>query len=158
MESLNFDTVESEVREFAINGDENRVIRFCPSDFRLANKIFELLNSDFSNFDKLGKEALDAEEKLATRINEIFGMDVCTPVFQGESLLAFVGKGNGHQPKLAVQAFLESIFSLLINTQKSFQEEMLAEQKKLEAETAKYTEGYPTELKVEAPLEKVNEQ
>lgn len=134
MKNISFD---EGFKEFSINGDENRVIRFNPKDLGILT-IMESTLSDFNELDKKLKESnednlidtfKDVELSIKEKMNFIFNSDVHDTIFNGQSPLALV-KG-------------EFLFMRVINAIiPIIEKEIEAEQKASEKKMAKYTEKY----------------
>lgn len=134
MQNINFD---EGYKEFSINGDESRIIRFNPKDFGILTRMESAL-SDFSDLEKILKESKednfadtfkDAESKIRNKINFIFNSDVYDIIFNHQSPLALVGG--------------EFLFMRVINAIiPVIEKEMKKEQKESEKRMSKYTEKY----------------
>lgn len=134
MKNISFD---EGFKEFSINGDENRVIRFNPKDLGILTRMESTL-SDFNELDKKLKESnednlietfKDVELSIKEKMNFIFNSDVHDTIFNGQSPLALV-KG-------------EFLFMRVINAIiPIIEKEIEAEQKASEKKMAKYTEKY----------------
>jgi hypothetical protein len=122
MQSINFD---DGYKSFAINNDENRVIKFNPSDPNLIKRYNESLKNMMAVKDKIGADielSPDGELKSADNvraatallnetddiirenINLMFNSDVYDTVFAGQSPFCMV-RGN----KYLFEAFLMAI-------------------------------------------------
>lgn len=147
MRSINFD---DGLKSFAINGDESRVIRFNPGDLNMKVRAKEAvkrisdwqakiedikLNADGTpvNGDDGTSDALeDFDSMLRHELNHIFNADVYDIVFNGQSPLCLVGKGEKY--------FLFEAF--LFPAMKIIEEEIDAFMKDSQARVNKYTVGY----------------
>ena len=83
MQSISFD---EGYKEFCVNGDENRVVRFNPKDFGIVTRMQDTL-SDFSDLEKKLKESTEDtfagvlkeaeetvyEKNIRSEINRYFG-------------------------------------------------------------------------------------
>lgn len=89
MDSLNFDTG---YKEYAINGDESKVIRISTTDIALydrtkkAMKNIERLSEDYrkteaKTSDQANELFVKADRDIKEQINSIFGYDVSSVVF-----------------------------------------------------------------------------
>ena len=96
MQSISFD---EGYKEFCVNGDENRVVRFNPQDFGIVTRMQDTL-SDFSDLEKKLKESTEdtfagvlkeAEETVYEKMDKIFNSDVHDIIFNHQSPLALVG-------------------------------------------------------------------
>lgn len=134
MQSISFD---EGYKEFSINGDESRVIRFNPKDFGILTRMESTL-SDFSELEKKLKESneddfvgvlKDVEETIYIKMDEIFNADVHDIIFNHQSPVALVGG--------------EFLFMRVINAIIPIMEkEINKERKESEKRMAKYTEKY----------------
>lgn len=110
MRSINFETG---IKEFAINGDESRVVRINTTDLGLV----ERTENVYKNFDEIfapfkGEKATaemfsKADKKLREMLNEVFGSDVSTPLFGSINVLSPVGEQTLFQS--AVGALMEIV-------------------------------------------------
>ena len=141
MKDLSFD---EEYKEFSINGDENRVIRFNPSDMAIIKRLEEAKNKisesmaikDDIELDNEGKpvDSLENYSKVIShidnvikeQINYIFDSDVANVVFGNQSPLANI-KG-----KPLYERFMESVMPEI---KKAVEEEAKESRKRV----AKYT-------------------
>ncbi|MCI8955625.1 MAG: hypothetical protein HFG29_01400 [Eubacterium sp.] len=134
MQSISF---EEGYKEFSINGDEKRVIRFNPKDFGILTRMQSTL-SDFSELEKKLKESneenfvealRDAEKTIYEKMDEVFNADVHDIIFNHQSPIALVGG--------------EFLFMRVINAIIPIMEkEINEERKESEKRMAKYTENY----------------
>ena len=135
MKSINFN---QNIKTYAINGDENNVVKLNTSDYGIFTRAEEMQ----TKFVELSKEATQAEnesnfEKLKkvekdvrNALDYIFNTDVCTPAF---------GKTNCLSPcngSFIFMNFLEAMLEVL-------KEDMVQESKKFEANVSKYTKQLP---------------
>ncbi len=123
MQNLSFD---DGYKEFTINNDKNRVIRFNPSDMGIVGRIQEAYNkiedagkeveevklkNDGSPFDGL-EETAEKIKKYDTAIKEaidcIFNSEICDIAFGKQSPISLVGNG-----KFLWEAFLECIIAMV---------------------------------------------
>ena len=141
MKDLSFD---EGYKEFSINGDENRVIRFNPSDLAIIKRLEEAKNKisesmaikDDIELDNEGKpvDSLENYSKVIShidnvikeQINYIFDSDVANVVFGNQSPLANI-KG-----KPLYERFMESVMPEI---KKAVEEEAKESRKRVE----KYT-------------------
>lgn len=141
MKDLSFD---EGYKEFSINGDENRVIRFNPSDLAIIKRLEEAKNKisesmaikDDIELDNEGKpvDSLENYSKVIShidnvikeQINYIFDSDVANVVFGNQSPLANI-KG-----KPLYERFMESVMPEI---KKAVEEESKESRKRV----AKYT-------------------
>lgn len=96
MKSIDFD---SGFKTYAINGDENCVIRINTTDFNLPKRIQDAngtIKTVISEYE--GKNAADdiagCDTKVREIINEVFGSDICTPAFGKTNLFSITSNGN----------------------------------------------------------------
>lgn len=89
-------------KEFAVNGDESRIVRFNPCDFAIIKRLNDSVkkldqieekyknakDNDADNFEKISSEC-DAD--IRSEINAVFGSDVCTPAFGQVNCLSPAG-------------------------------------------------------------------
>lgn len=141
MQNLQFD---DGYKEFSINGDESRVIRFNPRDFAILERIKESyemieaasvsaedaeLNPDGSPLNELS-EAADIvkrfDDTVKEAINHIFNSDVSTAVFGKQSPLSLIGGSPLYEK------FLETVIPVI-------RKEVEAESKKSRERIGKYT-------------------
>lgn len=91
MKSINF---KSSFREYAVNGDESKVIRI-KLDPDMPKKIQNAL-SEIDKFKEIINKDNIAEtgEKFCEIINNAFSTDICTPAFDGENPFSVVEDGK----------------------------------------------------------------
>lgn len=91
-------------KEFAVNGDENRIVKFNPCDFAIMERInasvkrLEQIEAKYKeaqkeNSDNFEKTAVECDADIRSEINAVFGGDVCTPAFGKANCLSLAG-GN----------------------------------------------------------------
>lgn len=89
-------------KEFAVNGDESRIVRFNPCDFGILERISvsqkrleelekKYKDAEASDTDELGKIAAECDRDIREEINTVFGNDVCTPAFGTVNCLTLAG-------------------------------------------------------------------
>ncbi|MGN0506635.1 MAG: hypothetical protein ACI4FZ_08745 [Lachnospiraceae bacterium] len=107
MHSLNFD---EGYKEFAINDDPNRVIRFNPSDVAIVERIknasaaLEKLVEEYGTEEETKEEAFARLDKaIKEQIDYMFNQPVAEIVFGGQSPMSPVGG------KMLFERFLESV-------------------------------------------------
>ncbi|RDU21940.1 hypothetical protein [Anaerosacchariphilus polymeriproducens] len=142
MQSINFD---DGYKEFAINGDESRVIRFNPCDMG----ILERIKKAYEEIEKAEEESKDIELKpdgtvkddleesvkalevfknvINTQIDYIFNSAVAEIAFNGQSPLSLVGGVPLYE------RFLNAILPII---EKDVKKEMKASQRRI----SKYTD------------------
>ncbi len=134
MQNINFD---EGYKEFSINGDEKRVIRFNPKDFGILTRMEDTL-SDFGEIEKKLKESNDdnltavlkeAEKSVHEKIDEIFNADVHDIIFNHQSPISLVG---------GEFLFMRVIKAIIPIVEKEVKKEMQASEKRM----SKYTEKY----------------
>jgi hypothetical protein len=141
MQNLQFD---DGYKEFSINGDESRVIRFNPRDFAILERIKESydaieaasatsedteLKPDGSPLNELSVAAgivRKFDDTVKEAINHIFNSDVSTAVFGKQSPLSLVGGSPLYE------RFLETVIPVI-------RKEVEAESKKSRDRINKYT-------------------
>ena len=122
MKSINFETG---YKEFTINDDPERVIRFNPTDADILQRFRKALDDIRGEKKKLKDVGLKADgtasedemftelekfnEFIRAELNYIFNSDVYDAVFAGQSPLAVVGK----EQKLLVEAFMEAALGVI---------------------------------------------
>ncbi|MDO4863467.1 MAG: hypothetical protein Q4A05_04780 [Ruminococcus sp.] len=96
MKSINFD---EGYKEYAINNDEQRVIRIRLSDMNLLKRVETAMKETKELVGKY-KKAPSAEElvqfdsEVREVINKAFGSDICTPVLGSASVLTLATNGK----------------------------------------------------------------
>lgn len=127
-------------KEFNINGDPNRVIRFNPTDISIierAQKVKKEIGEEVKKLDKLeinddeavAKAVEEVNKIIKEKINYIFGSDVSEAVFGVQSPLA---SANG---VTLAERFIAAAIPII-------QKEIEDEDKKSKARMSKYTERY----------------
>lgn len=147
MQSLRF---EEGYKEFMINDDPNRVIRFNPADPNLLHRLFEVQENLEKKPDVLsdlklkpdGNPYEEAEEVskalgeyntiLREQINYLFDNDVYDTVFRGQSPLCIVGT---KKKQFLIEAFINAVAPILKKEITQYHEESV---KRID----KYTERY----------------
>lgn len=123
MQNINFN---DGYKEFSINNDESRIIRFNPSDYGMLERFETARNNIKEELSRLGDgvdidnngDAVDGLAKSAEmvrvasdiirhNINHIFGADVCKSAFGMQSPLSSVGG------KTLVERFLDAVFPMI---------------------------------------------
>ena len=134
MQNINFD---EGYKEFSINGDEKRVIRFNPKDFGILTRMEDTL-SDFGEIEKKLKESTEdnltevlkeAEKSIHKKIDEIFNADVHEIIFNHQSPISLVG---------GEFLFMRVIKAIIPIVEKEVKKEMQSSEKRM----SKYTEKY----------------
>lgn len=140
MKSINFN---EGYKEYAINGDENRVIRIRVADFNLPKRIESAKKtiddlivkyqgnsspSDMAEFDKEIREV----------INTAFGTDVCTPAFGAANVCTLVGDGE-----MLFIAFFEAFMPLIEADLKAMDITKKIGKPEVRPEVKKYIESRP---------------
>ena len=127
-------------KEFNINGDPNRVIKFNPTDISIierAQKVKKEIGEEVKKLDKLeinddeavAKAVEEVNKIIKEKINYIFGSDVSETVFGVQSPLA---SANG---VTLAERFIAAAIPII-------QKEIEDEDKKSRARMSKYTERY----------------
>lgn len=134
MQSISFD---EGYKEFAINNDENRVIRFNPKDFGILTRMEDTL-SDFEALEKKLKDGneeeftnnlREAEKVVHEKIDSIFNANVHDIIFNHQSQISLVG---------GEFLFMRVIEALVPIVEKEVKYEMQKSEKRM----SKYTEKY----------------
>lgn len=134
MQSISFD---EGYKEFAINNDENRVIRFNPKDFGILTRMEDTL-SDFEALEKKLKDGneeeftnnlREAEKVVYEKIDSIFNANVHDIIFNHQSPISLVG---------GEFLFIRVIEALIPIVEKEVKYEMQKSEKRM----SKYTEKY----------------
>jgi hypothetical protein len=134
MQSISFD---EGYKEFAINNDENRVIRFNPKDFGILTRMEDTL-SDFEALEKKLKDGneeeftnnlREAEKVVHEKIDSIFNANVHDIIFNHQSPISLVG---------GEFLFIRVIEALIPIVEKEVKYEMQKSEKRM----SKYTEKY----------------
>ena len=134
MQSVSFD---EGYKEFAINNDENRVIRFNPKDFGILTRMEDTL-SDFEALEKKLKDGneeeftnnlREAEKVVHEKIDSIFNANVHDIIFNHQSPISLVG---------GEFLFMRVIEALIPIVEKEVKYEMQMSEKRM----SKYTEKY----------------
>ena len=134
MQSISFD---EGYKEFAINNDENRVIRFNPKDFGILTRMEDTL-SDFEALEKKLKDGneeeftnnlREAEKVVHEKIDSIYNANVHDIIFNHQSPISLVG---------GEFLFMRVIEALVPIVEKEVKYEMQKSEKRM----SKYTEKY----------------
>lgn len=155
MQSINFNS--GNIKTFAINGDENNVIKINVSDVGIltrlkkamsdADKIAEDLKSiKDDEMDEAGKlELLEKYDRtMRDMINGIFGSDVCTAAFGSTNVLSDDSAGRP-----IIISFMKALTPVLAN---EIKEAQTAKQIRLEDKTDKYIKPVTSLNKPFVPL------
>lgn len=111
MKSINF---KKSFKEYAVNGDESKVIRVKLSPDML-NKIQDTMSEIDKFKDEINEDNIaEMGRKFGEIINNIFDTDICTPAFDGENPFSVVDGG-----KLLIEAFFEAFIPILEEDMKS---------------------------------------
>lgn len=137
MQSIDFNS--GNYKEYAINGDENRVIRINVSDVGIITRIQDAM----SKADNIAEEVSEREKKedrtqllkeydqrAREMVNDIFGSDVCTAALGSVNVFSVASNG-----KPVLFNFLEALLAVVVQEIKSTQ---TAAQIKLEEKVEKY--------------------
>ena len=121
MQSINFN---KGYKEYAINGDENCVIRFVPSDFGILERmeksvpVIEGIHQNYAESkdspDSMSDIMSSCDKEIREQINYIFGNDVCTAAFGTTNCLSPAG-GNLLSQKLPVLSVIAPETVLICN-------------------------------------------
>lgn len=105
MKSINF---KKSFKEYAVNGDESKIIRVKLSPDML-NKIQDTMSEIDKFRDEINENNIaEMGRKYGKIINNIFDTDICTPAFDGENPFSVVDGG-----KFLVEAFFEAFIPVL---------------------------------------------
>lgn len=134
MQSISFD---EGYKEFAINNDENRVIRFNPKDFGILTRMedtlsaFEALEKKLKdgNEEEFTNNLREAEKVVHEKIDSIFNANVHEIIFNHQSPISLVG---------GEFLFMRVIEALVPIVEKEVKYEMQKSEKRM----SKYTEKY----------------
>lgn len=133
--SINF---EEGYKEFNINGDKNRIIRFNPADWSIMERAVKAKRNILSSLetlkldgdDEVIAEAFENANKIVKEnINYIFGADVADIVFGVQSPLSDVGGVT------LAERFLNAVTPIISSA-------IEENKKKSETKVSKYTERY----------------
>ena len=125
MQSISFD---EGYKEFAINNDENRVIRFNPKDFGILTRMEDTL-SDFEALEKKLKDGNEEEFTNNLREAEKVVHEKIDSIFNHQSPISLVG---------GEFLFMRVIEALVPIVEKEVKYEMQKSEKRM----SKYTEKY----------------
>lgn len=124
MKSIRFD---EGFKEYAINGDENRVIRVNPSDFAIIGRLEEVFAwSKEYRPDSSANGIGDADRAIREKIDYVFGDGIADTAF-GRTNCASLANGRP-----IYQNFLEALMPVI-------KADIEAEKKKSDANIKKYT-------------------
>ena len=108
MKNLNF---ESGIKEYAVNGDESRVIRICVTDMNLPKRIADLesevdrLHAKYSGIGAPDAQQLyELDREVRTIIDKAFGRGVSDAAFGTVNCCSPVGGG-----RLLFMGFIEAL-------------------------------------------------
>lgn len=91
MKSINF---KNNFREYAVNGNESKVIRIKLSP-DMSQKIQDALSEIEQFKDEMNENNIaETGRKFCEIINKAFGTDICTPAFDGENPFSVVESGK----------------------------------------------------------------
>lgn len=127
--------IDEGLKSFAINNDENRVIKFNPSDMSILHRVEETLANVEKEMKKYEDKKIDGKtekkisEFICEQIDYIFNAKVSDVVFNGTSPLSTI-KGVPYYVR-----FIEAVKPII-------EEEILSERKASEEKIKKYTEKY----------------
>lgn len=133
MQSINFD---EGYKTYAINGDENRVIRINVTDLNVKKRfdeatkiIFEMVDS--INDDVTVEQITEADRVIRGQLDHIFGAGTCEMAFGQTNVLSFVGGG-----KMLIESFLDALMPVITADMKAA---AAASRVSIEKKTEKYT-------------------
>lgn len=131
---INFD---EGLKQYTINGDENRVIKFKPTDFDMiarmkkTKKVFEKYAEEMKNKGASSEEpfemANEYSEKIKEQINYMFGYDIADVVFEKGNCLSICDNDNP-----VFLNFFNAVFPIIT-------QDIEETQKKLDKNVKKYT-------------------
>lgn len=138
MQSINFDTG---YKTYAVNGDENNVIRINVADLSIKSRIKEMyarigaLESEYRNTDKpTDEQYAEVDKKIKAEINYAIGTDVCTPAFGLLNCMTILPDSG----KSVAQSFLEALTPII---QKDIDEYVEKIEELKESKMKKYLES-----------------
>ena len=138
MQSINFDTG---YKTYAVNGDENNVIRINVADLSIKARIKEMyarigdLESEYRNTDKpTDEQYAEVDKKIKAEINYAIGTDVCTPAFGLLNCMTILPDSG----KSVAQSFLEALTPII---QKDIDEYVEKIEELKESKMKKYLES-----------------
>ncbi len=156
MQSIDFNS--GNYKEYAINGDESRVIRINVSDVGIITRIQDAM----SKADHIAGEVSEREksedrtqllkeydQRARDMVNDIFGSDVCTAALGSVNVFSVASNG-----KPVLVNFLEALLAVVVQEIKSAQR---AAQIKLEEKVEKYTAPVITHQHITQPAVNVTE-
>lgn len=119
MQTINFN--EGKYKEFAVNGDESRIIKINTGDYGIIERLrkamhrIEDFQSELEGSDKKGIDIFaEMDSKAREIINEAFNSDVCTAAFGETNCFS---EDERHRP--IIINFLEAFLPVLQNEIKS---------------------------------------
>ena len=137
MKSINFD---EGYKEYALNGDEQRIVRVRLSDPNILGRI-ETAMSKVKEMTKKYKGRPDAaklaefDAEIKQLLNESFGSDICTPVFGGASVMTPTSDGN-----ILIFSFFDAFMPVLKADIEAMKMTMKLKQSEPRPEVQKYLE------------------
>lgn len=136
MESINFNI--GNIKEYAINGDENNTIKIDVSDYGLIERFktamteIESVQQEYKSINNPNEDVFKEMDKKARDIvNKAFDNDVCSKAFGNKNCLSTASNGK---PMLI--NFLEAFIPII---QRDFGSVIKAQQITIEQKTEKYT-------------------
>lgn len=113
MQSINFD---KGYKTYAVNEDENNVIKINVADLSTKARIKEMLTqiadleSEYRDVENPTDEQFaEVDKKIKSKINYAFGTDVCTPAFGLLNCLTLLPDSG----KSVTQSFLEALMPII---------------------------------------------
>lgn len=123
-------------KEYTINNDENKKIRFNPSDFGMLGRIkratneIEKIGKKYEDIDVKDENAValidECDKEIREQINYIFNNDICSTLFGTSNCVSLCGG----QP--VYMNFMDAVLPVL-------QKDIEAEKKKSDEKIKKYT-------------------
>lgn len=115
MQSINFD---KGYKTYAVNGDENNVIKINVGDHNLRARMKELpvrlsvIEDKYKNIENITEEqCVEADKAVRAEMNYAFGTDIATPVFGSLNCLTVLPDSG----KSVAQSFLEALMPIIKN-------------------------------------------
>lgn len=144
MQSINFEI--GNIKEYAINGDEGRTIKFDVSDFGFIERFktaYEEISQaaeEYKGAEKVSEEFFaEVDKRIRGIVNKAFNSDVCTAAFGNTNCFSVASNGNA-----VIVNFLEALTPII---ERDFGESVGARKTELDKKTDKYTApivGIPT--------------
>lgn len=121
MQSINFNTG---YKKYAINEDENNVIRVNLADLNLPTRLKKIHREISEIADRYGdvkeltpEQFTEIDTEIKDKVNRAFGSDVCTPAFGAVNCLSIIEDG-----KPIIQLFLEAFMPIIDEDVKKYKQ------------------------------------